>query len=88
MEIALWLVLIHVVELVILGGYLLIKKNSKMEKIIIAQQDHINNISYIVDQSDKKLEELDASGAFKSDDEIGFFFEQLKAIQSELSNFK
>ena len=37
--------------------------------------------------SDKKLKEVDAKESFKSDDEVGFFFESIKQIQSILNQF-
>lgn len=63
----------------------LMKKSEKQENIIIKQQEKIDNIQYIIDASNIRLTQLDISGAFKSDDEVGFFFENLKAIQDELN---
>ena len=37
--------------------------------------------------TDKRLKEIDQKETFKSDDEVGFFFEQLKNIQSVLNSF-
>ena len=34
-----------------------------------------------------KLKEIDLRGAFESDDEVGFFFKELKAIQEDINNF-
>jgi hypothetical protein len=48
---------------------------------------YLNKISDIIDFSDKKMQEVDAKGSFKSDDEVGFFFEQIKSIQSILNSF-
>ena len=36
----------------------------------------------------EKLEEIDGKGFFKSDDEIGWFFENIKYIQETLSQYK
>jgi hypothetical protein len=33
------------------------------------------------------MNEVDAKGSFKSDDEVGFFFEQIKTIQTALNSF-
>lgn len=83
----LWVVLIHVAELVIFGGYLLISKNSKLEKIVIEQQQYIDAISIIIQDSEITIQELDAKGAFEADDEVGTFFRNLKEIQKVLSQF-
>ena len=37
--------------------------------------------------SDKKIKEVDARESFKSDDEVGFFFESIKQIQNILNQF-
>lgn len=50
--------------------------------------NHILRISEVIKFSEKKLEEIDEKGSFKSDDEVGFFFISLKAIQSVLNQFK
>jgi hypothetical protein len=38
--------------------------------------------------SDKKLQEIDHKGTFKSDDEVGFFFKSIKQIQNILNDFQ
>jgi hypothetical protein len=48
---------------------------------------YLNKISKIIDESDKKLQEIDHRGSFKADDEIGFFFENVKSIQTILNSF-
>ena len=34
------------------------------------------------------MKEIDAKGSFESDDEVGFFFEQMKILQQQLNDFK
>ena len=38
--------------------------------------------------SEDRLKQVDEKGMFKSDDEIGWFFEQIKVIQDGISKFK
>jgi hypothetical protein len=38
--------------------------------------------------SDKRLQKIDEKGIFKSDDEIGWFFEQIKVIQKSITRLK
>ena len=83
----LWVVLIHVVELIIFGGYLLISKNTKYEKIIVEQQQYIDAISIVIADSSNTIKELDSKGAFEADDEVGTFFRNLKEIQNVLDQF-
>ena len=35
-----------------------------------------------------RLQKIDAKGSFRSDDEIGWFFQEVLAIQKRLNNFK
>lgn len=77
--------------LVVILGYTtfnLLRKNEKAEDIIISQNTFIENISSQIDKSQKRLEEIDEKGIFQGDDEIGWFFNEVKIIQNDLSRFK
>lgn len=65
----------------------LLRKNEKQEDILVGYMSYLNKISDIIEASDKKLKEVDNKGSFKSDDEIGFVFEQVKSIQTILNAF-
>ena len=87
MTIVLWVILIHLIELVAIGGYLLIRKNNKLESIVSEQQNYIDAISIIINDSNETIKQLDARGAFEADDEVGTFFRNLKEIQEVLNSF-
>jgi hypothetical protein len=77
--------------MVVILGYTTINllfKNEKAEDIIISQQKYISSISEIIKNSEKKLKEIDEKEVFKSDDEIGWFFNEIKKIQNILSQYK
>jgi hypothetical protein len=77
--------------MVVILGYTtinLLVKNEKAEDIIISQQNYISSISEIIQNSEKKIKEIDEKEIFKSDDEIGWFFNELKKIQNILSQYK
>lgn len=77
--------------MVVILGYTtinLLVKNEKSEDIIISQQKYISSISEIIKNSEKKIKEIDEKEIFKSDDEIGWFFNELKKIQNILSQYK
>lgn len=77
--------------LVVILGYTtfnLLRKNEKAEDIIISQNTFIENISSQIDKSQKRLEEIDEKGTFQGDDEIGWFFNEVKILQNDLSRFK
>tara|TARA_B000000557_G_scaffold255409_1_gene246526 strand:+ start:13 stop:291 length:279 start_codon:yes stop_codon:yes gene_type:complete len=77
--------------LVVILGYTtfnLLVKNEKAEDIIVSQNDFINKITSQINKSKKRLDKIDEKGTFKSDDEIGWFFNEVKKIQNDLSRFK
>lgn len=87
MMIALWVILIHLIELAIIGAIVLIRRNNALEKAVIEQRQFMDAISILVANSDEKLKELDRLGAFEADDEVGTFFQNLREIQTTISDF-
>jgi len=87
MNIVMWVIIVHLIEIIVLAGYLLIRKNNKLERIIAEQQNYIDAVSIIIQDSENTIKELDARGAFESDDEVGTFFKNLKEIQEVLNGF-
>jgi len=85
------LILINVI-VIILGiiGYViwnLMKKSEKLENIITVQEKYITEFYDLVKQSEAKIKEIDANQTFQSDDEIGFFFTNIRTIQEALSDY-
>ena len=77
--------------MVVILGYTTINllfKNEQAEDMIISQQKYISSISEIIKNSEKRLREIDEKEVFKSDDEIGWFFNEVKKIQNILSQYK
>jgi hypothetical protein len=87
MEIFLWVLGIHLFEVILVGFYLLFSRNSALEKIATQQQEYINAISIVIQNSDETLREMEVAGAMEADDEVGVFFRNLKEIQSQLNQF-
>jgi biopolymer transport protein ExbB/TolQ len=46
----------------------------------------ITQFQQIVEYSNERVKSVDNTGHFESDDEIGFFFEEVKSLQSLLNN--
>jgi len=69
-------------------NYNLLRKNEKCEDMIKSYENYIANLSSTIEFSDKKLKEIDAREMFKSDDEIGWFFNRVQYLQDELNKFK
>ena len=68
--------------------YNLLRKVEKIEDVVIRYDRFISEYSKQLDNTDKRLKEIDEKGIFKSDDEIGWFFKQLKRLQNDVSRFK
>jgi len=85
--------LVLIILLTILVGVLgfstwnLLKKLEKLEDTVQNQQKYVEDISNVLEDSSKRLREIDSKGSFSSDDEVGFFFENLKQIQSILDAY-
>ena len=65
----------------------LMKKAEKLEKMIEVQEKYITEFYDLVKQSEVKIKEIDEKQLFQSDDEIGFFFTNIKVIQDALSDY-
>ena len=76
------------VVLLAFTSYNLLKKNEKCEDIIKSYENYMVNLSNTIKFSEQKIKEVDHKGMFSSDDEVGFFFQQLKYLQEQLNNFK
>ena len=76
-------------SVVVLGftTFNLLNKNEKAEDIIVSYQEHINNLNEEIIKSEKRLNEIDQRGIFQSDDEIGWFFNEVKKIKRNLAKF-
>ena len=66
----------------------LLRKNERQEDILTGYMKYLDEISKTIEFSDEKMKKIDSQGIFKSDDEIGFMYEQIKELQKILSNFR
>ena len=76
--------------LVVILGYTtfnLLRKNEKAEDIILSQNEFIEKFRQMVQTTSTRLNKIDEKGTFESDDEIGWFFKELKKLQNALSQF-
>lgn len=81
--------IIFAILLIVFGFFTwnLMRKVEKYEDIAQYQQNYIENISTVIGESSKRLQEVDEKGTFESDDEVGFFFKGIKEIQGILDEF-
>ena len=82
-------IIILFIIIVVLGFAIrnLLVKVERYEDITVDQTQYLQSISNIIKDSQKHLQNLDERGVFQSDDEVGYFFEQMKAVQDELDRF-
>ena len=66
----------------------LLRKNEKYEDLVEGYRVFILRFQQQVKESDKRIKEIDSKGTFSSDDEVGYFFNELKKIQDSLTNFR
>ena len=59
----------------------LILRNERLEDFIVKQSE-------VIQACDQRLKQVDDRGIFKSDDEIGWFFNEIKRLQEYVSKFK
>ena len=65
----------------------LLRKNEKQEDILLGYLKYLDNISRVIQVTDERLKKIDAQGSFEGDDEVGFFFKNIKDIQEILNDF-
>ena len=84
---------IIIAVLVVFSGILsyivrnLIVKLEKYEDISVDQAQYLQNISNLIRDSQKHLKKLDEREGFKSDDEVGYFFNSMQNVQKELNRY-
>lgn len=85
-------ILLIISAIVILGlGYIVYNLNRKVikqEEILEYQVGYLRNVSYLIQESKIYVEQLDEKGAFRSDDEVGVFFNFMKEIQETINAYR
>jgi hypothetical protein len=64
------------------------RKVVKQEGIIEYQVGYLRNVAYLINESKIYVEQLDEKGAFRSDDEVGVFFNFMKEIQETINDYR
>jgi hypothetical protein len=85
------IVLSVLVLVVLVLGYIILNLNRKVvkqEEIINYQVGYLRNVAYLINESKIYVEQLDEKGAFRSDDEVGVFFNFMKEIQETINEYR
>lgn len=83
------IILILLILVIVLGytTFNLLRKNEQAEDIVVGYLIYLDKISKVIEVSNETLKKIDHKGSFESDDEVGFFFKQIKQIQEILNDF-
>jgi peptidoglycan hydrolase CwlO-like protein len=74
------IILTIIITILSFALYNLLKKNETLEDFVSKQSDAIK-------ECDKRLKQIDNKNIFYADDEIGWFFQEVKKIQEALNEF-
>ena len=85
-------ILLGLLAVIILGLVYVVfnlnRKVIKQEDVIEYQVAYLRNVAYIISESKIYVEQLDEKGAFRSDDEVGVFFNFMKEIQETINEYR
>jgi len=59
----------------------------KRQDVIVSYQTYINSLGEVIYTMTERIDKIDTAGTFKSDDEVGFFFQRLKALSDMLKPY-
>jgi heme/copper-type cytochrome/quinol oxidase subunit 2 len=87
------MIVLLIISIIIVGvlGYTtwnLYRKVTRQEDIIEYQVGYLRKVAYLINESKIYVEQLDEKGAFRSDDEVGVFFNFMKEIQETINAYR
>ena len=65
--------------------YNLLDKFEQSEEYIENLESWVNRFAKSINGMQSRMSEIDKKGAFESDDEVGYFFKELKTIMEQLN---
>jgi hypothetical protein len=85
-----WIIITILIVIILIFSYIIYNLHRKLviaETITSSYFNYLDRVSKVLEFVNNKVEELDSTDSFKSDDEIGFFFNEIKKLNSLLSDF-
>ena len=85
-----WIIISILSAIILVCGYVIYNLYRKLivaETVTTSYFSYLDRVSKVLEFVNSKVEELDNNDSFKSDDEIGFFFNEIKKLNSLLSDF-
>jgi hypothetical protein len=86
METVLWVLLIHVIELVAIGIFFIIRKNNKLEQAIIQQQQYIDTLNILFNNLTDSLNKVDEKVWVNEDEELAEVFKNISEINKTINS--
>jgi hypothetical protein len=86
METVLWVLLIHIVELVAIGIFFIIRKNNKLEQAIIQQQQYIDTLNILFNNLTDSLDKVDEKVWVNEDEELAEVFKNISEINKTINS--
>jgi hypothetical protein len=86
METMLWVLLIHVVELVAIGIFFVIRKNNKLEQAIMQQQQYIDTLNILFNNLTDSLNKVDEKVWVNEDEELSEVFKNISEINKIINS--
>jgi len=86
-----WGIIAIILWIATIIGYVirnLMVQNEKLTHLVEERDIYINNLDAVIEDINKRLQEVDNKGTFASDDEVGFFFNSLKKMSETLNVYK
>jgi len=86
-----WGIIAIILWIATIIGYVirnLMVQNEKLTRLVEERDIYINNLDAVIEDINKRLQEVDNKGTFASDDEVGFFFNSLKKMSETLNVYK
>jgi hypothetical protein len=86
MGIALWVLLIHLGELMAIGVFLLIRRNRKLEQVLIQQQQYIDTLNILFNNLTESLDKVDEKVWVNEDEELAEVFKNISEINKTINS--
>jgi len=86
MSVLSWVLLIHFIELVAIGIYFIIRKNIKLEKAVVRQQQYIDTLNILFGNLTDSLNKVDEKVWVDGDEELGEVFESIRQINNTINS--
>lgn len=82
----LWVLLIHLIELVAIGIFFIIRKNNKLEQAVNQQRQYIDTLNILFGNLTDSMSKIDEKIWVEGDEELGEVFENIKQINRTINS--